>query len=100
MGGQEMTLDEAIKHCKEVAESCSGSGCALDHRQLAAWLEELKRFKQPINYDVLYDKSHEAFNHSAFDIHNGWDEAVYCTGYKEGYCEALGEALQVEIIMS
>lgn len=95
-----MTLDEAIKHCKEVAESCNNSECALDHKQLATWLEELKRFKQPINYDRLYEKSHEAFKHSAFDINDGWDEAVYCTGYKEGYCDVLGEVLQAKIIIS
>ena len=45
-GGQAMNIDEAIKHCKEVAESCNNSECALDHNQLAARLEELKRFKQ------------------------------------------------------
>lgn len=72
LGGKAMTLDEAIKHCNEVAESCNDLGCALDHKQLATWLEELKRFKQHINYDELYDKSHEAFKHSAFDINNGW----------------------------
>lgn len=67
-----MTLDEAIKHCEEVAEEnekefrlcpypsqeCDGSqdckclengsgkgclSCASEHRQLAEWLRELKR---------------------------------------------------------
>ena len=62
-----MTLDEAIKHCEEVAEAeeriaklhqrpdrgVKGSGkrylscieCANDHRQLAEWLKELKDYK-------------------------------------------------------
>ena len=62
-----MTIDEAIKHCEEVAESeeriaklhqrpdrgVKGSGkrylscleCASDHRQLAKWLKELKEYK-------------------------------------------------------
>lgn len=60
-----MTIDEAIKHCLEVAgkqqvradfgemigvfdgldvESCKE--CAADHRQLAAWLTELKEAKR------------------------------------------------------
>lgn len=95
-----MTLNEAIARCYETAKHLEGTPCASDHLQLARWLEELKRFKQPINHDVLYEKSHEAFKHSAFDINNGWDEAVYCTGYKEGYCGALCEALQAEIIIS
>ena len=62
-----MTLDEAIKHCEEVAEEqerkaqCMGRQfvgtamanyqngcfeCAADHRQLAEWLKELKRWKE------------------------------------------------------
>lgn len=54
-----MTLDEAIKHCEEVAEENEGMcrveeamglglqnaemmKCASEHRQLAEWLKELK----------------------------------------------------------
>lgn len=56
-----MTLDEAIKHCEEVAKheewmyiselqttvKCTGEHgkCAADHRQLAEWLKELKEAK-------------------------------------------------------
>ena len=39
-----MTLDEAIEHCKKVAkeqENCN-VGCSLEHRQLAIWLSALK----------------------------------------------------------
>ena len=63
-----MTLEEAIKHCEEVAEAeersaklhqrpvrgVKGSGkrylscieCAKEHRQLAEWLRELKRWRK------------------------------------------------------
>ena len=58
-----MTLDEAIKHCKEVAEEKDKSvelykavkateglitkceDCAKEHRQLAEWLKELKAYR-------------------------------------------------------
>ena len=44
-----MTLNEAIKHCEEVAHSYDDTvpdcKCAADHRQLAEWLKELKRYK-------------------------------------------------------
>ena len=41
-----MTLDEAIKHCKEVANGRNGcSDCKNEHLQLAKWLSELKRRK-------------------------------------------------------
>ena len=47
------SLDEAIKHCEEVVESCergnpkkrSKAECASEHRQLAKWLKELKEYK-------------------------------------------------------
>lgn len=61
-----MTLDEAIKHCEEVAQEnekqysgCpmkydgayanngkSACKCAEEHRQLAEWLKELKRYRE------------------------------------------------------
>lgn len=56
-----MTLDEAIKHCLEVAEhnemlikrgyagGCNSHDCserAADHRQLAEWLTELKEARR------------------------------------------------------
>ena len=62
-----MTLDEAIKHCEEVAEIKEKEGsldqesfmpldeflgyrveclkCAKEHRQLAEWLRELKKYR-------------------------------------------------------
>ena len=56
-----MTLDEAIKHAEEVAEDAKlismmvgishiteleQKKCADEHRQLAEWLKELKRFRK------------------------------------------------------
>lgn len=53
-----MTLDEAIKHCEEVAEKyCEKvedgltaddfcDSCASEHRQLAEWLKELKAYRE------------------------------------------------------
>lgn len=39
-----MSLDEAIKHCEEVADSKCDE-CGAEHRQLAEWLRELKQMK-------------------------------------------------------
>ena len=41
---KKMTLDEAIKHCEEVADSKCDE-CGAEHRQLAEWLRELKQKK-------------------------------------------------------
>lgn len=56
-----MDLDEAIKHCEEVADTpCftdEEARCYSEHRQLAEWLKELKAYKDAraeIN-QALYD---------------------------------------------
>ena len=60
-----MTLDEAIKHCEEIAERYERMEdshddklkeeclqCAADHRQLAEWLTELKEAKRLLKLAV------------------------------------------------
>ena len=57
-----MTLEEAIKHCEEVADAdCYGDKqyrCSEEHRQLAEWLRELKEVYSMIDgcsdTDALY----------------------------------------------
>ena len=44
-----MTLDNAIEHCNDVANSCKNKSCANDHLQLAEWLMELKKLKEENN---------------------------------------------------
>lgn len=45
-----MTIDGAITHCEEVADRCSATDgdrkCGAEHRQLAAWLRELKDWRE------------------------------------------------------
>jgi ssDNA-binding Zn-finger/Zn-ribbon topoisomerase 1 len=44
-----MTLNEAIKHCYEVADrKCDD--CGKEHLQLAKWLEELQDFKNKADF--------------------------------------------------
>ena len=60
-----MTLDEAIIHAKELSENQSiCKDCREEHKQLAAWLEELKQYKEEnqsektaeeMFYDLGYD---------------------------------------------
>lgn len=73
-----MTIDEAIKHCEEVAElneectriydehgrtmeSFSCKECATEHRQLAKWLKELKVYREGIN-NLIENQSIEVVN--------------------------------------
>lgn len=41
-----MTIDEAIRHAKEIADNSECTECAKDHEQLAVWLEELKELRE------------------------------------------------------
>lgn len=42
-----MTIEEAIKHCEEVADSKCDK-CGAEHKQLAKWLIELKEHREHI----------------------------------------------------
>lgn len=52
-----MNLDEAIKHCEEVALSCSNDEkkCALEHVQLMQWLKELRVLRQLVKPKYLQE---------------------------------------------
>lgn len=45
-----MTLEEAIIHAEEVSERCAVTDgdlkCESEHRQLAEWLKELKKYRE------------------------------------------------------
>lgn len=40
------TLDEAIRHSLEIAENNKCVECRGEHKQLAEWLKELKRYRE------------------------------------------------------
>lgn len=91
-----MTIDEAIKHCLEVAEvnediadncdmdnwmnKASCEECAADHRQLAEWLTELKEAKRLLKAaveDIRYLINHAKRNGKACDRCKYGNE-MYC----------------------
>ena len=41
-----LSIDEAIRHAEENAQELGCTECAQEHRQLAAWLRELKFSRQ------------------------------------------------------
>lgn len=70
-----MTLDEAIKHCEEVADVCEDNAskydltddfesymaskdeeCAKEHRQIAEWLRELKIYREHTYAEMMQDE--------------------------------------------
>jgi len=69
-----MTLDEAIAHCNEVAGACD-TGCRREHKQLADWLRELKdrRHYQGGNAAAM----REALKAAIYCLKNRWT----CSGY-------------------
>ena len=43
----EMTLEEAIKHAKDIAKDINAcTDCRMEHKQLAGWLEELLMYRK------------------------------------------------------
>lgn len=49
-----MTIEEAIKHCEDVANHCNNEQCSLDHIQLKEWLVELvERRNQPTKKEMI-----------------------------------------------
>lgn len=50
-----MTINEAIKHCKDVALHCDNKECAYEHVQLMNWLKELKCLRLVVDKKYLDD---------------------------------------------
>ena len=86
-----MTLDEAIRHCEEVAEEkeqeakeahvLSGMDCmecAEEHRQLAEWLKELKTYQEGIN--EIKNKINNFKGCDMWDTANGMEFALELLG--------------------
>ena len=93
-----MTLDEAIKHCEEVAEAndkglydaiaLGGAKftqkeiddcqqCAADHRQLAEWLAELKERREADVKRGKWIEKAEDYYRQWQDSGRSWDDMPY-----------------------
>lgn len=82
-----MSLDEAIKHCEEVAEEleeevikgcCDDTEimnkcyeCASEHRQLAEWLRELNEIKHLFSITEKLFRAN--FKNGLIDVVDGYD---------------------------
>ena len=57
----DMTIDEAIRHAEDKARELGCTECAQEHRQLAAWLRELRfRRKAQADLDAIRWRADEA----------------------------------------
>lgn len=94
------SLDEAIKHCEEVEESCERgnpkkrgkSKCASEHRQLAEWLRELKNYGTIL--DELKDEITRAHN-DLIESENEYGENARYTENDRGYLGGLLHAYEM-----
>jgi len=87
-----MTIDEAIKHCNEVAAGalCEGTvnhkACGEEHKQLGIWLEELKRTREQLKANAIHSMAQnvEGLEEGEPQCPNcgeelsKWDEYSYC----------------------
>lgn len=103
---ERLTLDEAIKHEKEVAktnlaeatynfpdlkeyyDNCSE--CANQHNQLAEWLEELKSFKEAEEQGLLVRLPCKVGD-KAWDNNFGYPESYEIKAFSYGYCDSYVE---------
>ena len=92
-----MTLDEAIIHAKELSENQSiCKDCREEHKQLAAWLEELKQYKeeqqevQETNLEHYYDGLLKV-GCSTFGVTDGKIKNCNCTACSKCEIRALDE---------
>ena len=70
-----MTLEEAIIHCNEKA--CDDSICALEHKQLAEWLEELKKTKEVIK-SLKSQNTWKPSEKQIMSLYNSIPNAAFC----------------------
>lgn len=54
-----MDIDTAIKHSEEIYRNCKNVGCAIEHGQLANWLQQLKELKAILGEDYDLDRLKE-----------------------------------------
>lgn len=57
-----MSIEEAIKHCREVSKAKCGK-CSEEHEQLAKWLEELVSLRSKIKEleDALFEAGERCY---------------------------------------
>ena len=115
-----LTLDEAIKHCLEVAEQNDTQAekwreeggeewgkttacreCAADHRQLAEWLIELKKAKRLLkaaveDFRILGTMLEDGHGHCTAEI--SCDECVLGGGNLADDCQWRHEAEVLKLI--
>ena len=107
-----MTLDEAIKHAEEVAEDAklismkfgtdhiaeAAKKCANEHRQLAEWLRELKRFRKSApkgEWEIFAQGWHAIRRCSNCKWTQSYSDSKYI-GYKYNFCPNCGADMKGE----
>lgn len=98
-----MTIDEAIKHCEEIAKSqdmCAEisvskhakeriNNCAAEHRQLAEWLKDLKMYQQRYLDALQLLKEATADFHKILPLIS---DCSFCSMYDKEKGECTGES--------
>lgn len=116
---ERLTLDEAIKHAKEVADmnyndaekfdsndsvenymKANCMKCAEQHEKLAEWLEELKSYKEAEEQGLLVRLPCKV-GETVWDNDFGYPESYEIKAFSYGYCDSYvepGIGIEDEII--
>ena len=97
-----MTLEEAIKHAREVAESRTDlcDECRAEHEQLAEWLEELRRLESGENeacvmpdYKTMYEEAAKQAEYWKQEAQRQTYDVVYLRAVKQTAEAFLGRKI-------
>lgn len=91
IGGNDMTIDEAIAHEREIVKDnkiCNFENIVQYHKQLVEWLEELKEYKQKPEGWMWDEAECKGYNKAIDDFVNECDEQKVLETY---YCVSMGE---------
>ena len=113
IGGNDMTIDEAIAHAREVADenikesmdtfpslkSKNCIKCAEEYEQLAEWLEELKKYKEKPEGWMWDEAEMKGYNKAIDDFINACKEDILCQtfGLHANRIERIAEQLKAGV---
>ena len=88
-----MTLNEAIKHAREVAENRTDlcEECRAEHEQLAEWLDELKRLKTD---EACVMPDYKSMYEEAAKLAEYWKQEAQRQAYEVAYLRAVKQTAE------
>lgn len=89
-----MTIEEAILHCREIAEKHCDDECGLEHKQLEEWLIELRQLRRKVKPTKVVNQNPSELAETTYGDCENCGYRVW-KGLHE-YCPGCGKELEWE----